>query len=69
MARMNLIRFLQLSCLGAALIAPPAPASDRQDLAQLQRVVENYVRREAAGLPGSISFTVAPLDQRLSQSL
>ena len=42
-------------------------ASDaRQDLAQLQRVVEHYVRKESAGLPGKVSVAVTPLDARLS---
>lgn len=66
MARMNPTRFLHSACLAAAIVAQPAAAADRQDLGQLQRVVESYVRAEAAGLPGAVSVTVAPLDQRLS---
>jgi len=52
------------ACLAATC---PARANDaRQDLGQLQRVVENYVRKESAGLPGKVSFVVTPLDARLS---
>jgi len=47
--------------------AVPGAASDaRQDLGQLQRVVESYVRKESAGLPGKVTFNVVPLDARLS---
>jgi flagella basal body P-ring formation protein FlgA len=52
-----------------ALLAPglPVQASDRQDLVQLQRLVEAYAKRETAGLPGaSATVTVSPLDPRLS---
>ncbi len=55
--------FILLTLAGAA----PAAASDaRQDLGQLQRVVEGYVRKESAGLPGKVTFQVVPLDPRLS---
>lgn len=51
---------LLLSCL-------PAQGSDRQDLVQLQRLVEAYAKRETAGMPGaSATVTVSPLDSRLS---
>ena len=52
--------------MAAVLAAPPAIANERQDLAQLQRLVETYARRESAGLPGTASVAVAPLDARLS---
>jgi flagella basal body P-ring formation protein FlgA len=57
-----------LPYLLAALLlgAPLAGANDRQDLGQLAWLVEAYVRKETAGLPGSISVTVTPLDNRLS---
>ncbi|MGH8637805.1 MAG: flagellar basal body P-ring formation chaperone FlgA [Burkholderiales bacterium] len=68
---MNPIRFVQLSSIAATLatalvVATPALANEHQDLGQLQRVVESYVRKEAAGLPGDLSIRVAPLDSRLS---
>jgi flagella basal body P-ring formation protein FlgA len=70
MPRMNPIRFLRVfaaaTVLATVLAMAPALANDRQDLGQLQRVVENYVRKEAAGLPGAFSFQVSPLDTRLS---
>ena len=66
MARMNLNRLVRTVCLLAALAASSALAADRQDLVQLQRIVENYARTEAAGLPGSVNVMVTPLDPRLS---
>jgi flagella basal body P-ring formation protein FlgA len=68
MARM---KDLALICtiLGASAVAAPAlanPAAARQDLGQIVRVVENFVRKESAGLPGQVSFNVTPLDNRLS---
>ncbi len=57
------------SALFVATLATPLPtaASEvRQDLGQLQRVVEAYVRKETSGLPGQASFNVTPLDPRLS---
>lgn len=66
MARMNCIRFFRTAVLLAALAAASALAADRQDLLQLQRVVESYARAEAAGLPGSVNVIVTPLDPRLS---
>lgn len=62
-----------LACLYTAIattaIAAPLHAAaldGRQDLSQLQRVVENYVRKESAGLPGKTSFSVTPFDSRLA---
>jgi len=52
--------------MAAVLAVAPAIANDRHDLGQLQRVVEAYARKEAAGLPGTASVVVAPLDTRLS---
>lgn len=51
-----------------ALTAPlhAAALDGRQDLSQLQRVVENYVRKESVGLPGKVSFSVSPFDTRLA---
>lgn len=66
MARMNPIRPARLCSIAAAIAMTPALANERQDLSQLQRVVESYVRKEAAGLPGELSVRVAPLDSRLS---
>ena len=75
MPRMNPIRYVLFSFSAAmlasafatvALAAAPATSNERQDLGQLQRVVESYVRKEAAGLPGELSFRVTPLDTRLS---
>jgi len=45
---------------------PQALANDRQDLSALARLAEAYVRKESAGLPGNVSFSVTPLDNRLS---
>jgi flagella basal body P-ring formation protein FlgA len=64
---MNPIRSASIALLLALpTVTGPAAANERQDLGQLQRLVENYVRREAAGLPGTATFQVTPLDPRLS---
>lgn len=67
MARMKFSSLaLFLACSAALAAAAPAAESERQDLAQLQRLVDGYARKEATGLPGSVGVTVAPLDARLS---
>jgi len=67
-SRMRYHSCLKFAVLIAALLsgAPGALAAERQDLAQLARIVEAYVRKESAGLPGTIAFRVTPLDNRLS---
>jgi flagella basal body P-ring formation protein FlgA len=68
MRRMTPPTYTSFAVLLASLAAAqPAFGSEaRQDLGQLQRVVESYVRKESGGLPGKVSFMVAPLDSRLS---
>jgi flagella basal body P-ring formation protein FlgA len=46
-----------------ALAQTPAP---RQNLAALPHVVEQYLRTQAAGLPGEVKVSVGQLDQRVS---
>jgi len=43
-----------------------AAASDRQDHGALVRIVDTYVRKETAGLPGKVSYQVTPVDTRLN---
>lgn len=52
--------------LALSLLPTNAAATGRQDLTQLQRVVEAYVRQESAGLPGKVSFQVTAFDTRLA---
>ena len=66
MARMNLRQLLSCLLLALLLHAPAALGADRQDLGALARIVEQYVRKESAGLPGTVSFVVTPFDNRLS---
>jgi flagella basal body P-ring formation protein FlgA len=66
MPRMSSSRTFRIVCIVAMLAMSQAMASERQDLGQLQRLVENYARKEAAGLPGTLGFQVTPLDSRLS---
>jgi flagella basal body P-ring formation protein FlgA len=68
MRRMKTAHFtITAAVLGTLAASAPAPAADgRQDLGQLQQVVETYVRNETAGLPGTVSVVVAPLDPRLN---
>lgn len=60
--------FIHTAMTMAAIAAPlhAAALDGRQDLSQLQRVVENYVRKESAGLPGKVSFSVSAFDARLA---
>lgn len=68
---MACMKRLALICtiIGTAGAGAPVFATTtqgRQDLGQIVRVVENFVRSESAGLPGQVSFSVTPLDARLS---
>jgi flagella basal body P-ring formation protein FlgA len=63
-ARIGYVTPLVLALLGTA--ASSIAGDGRQDLGQLQRLVEAYVRKESAGLPGQVSSAVTPLDPRLS---
>jgi flagellar basal body P-ring formation protein FlgA len=60
------------ACLAAALLGAAGQAcaagtpEKRQSIAAIQSAVEDYLRRETRGLPGSVSYTVAPIDSRLS---
>lgn len=63
---MNSNRLRAVLLVGLTLAPVAAVAKDRQDLGQLQRLVDTYVRSETKGLPGTTSFQVAPLDARLS---
>jgi flagellar basal body P-ring formation protein FlgA len=60
------LRHFGLHLIAALLTAPQAAASERQDLVQLQRLVEAYARKETTGLPGSVRVSAVPLDTRLS---
>jgi len=68
MQRMKLFAFVRTAITMTAIAAPAHSAAldGRQDLTQLQRVVENYVRKESAGLPGKITFSVSAFDARLA---
>lgn len=66
MARMNARKIAACMLAAYLLSSPGALAADRQDLGELVRVVEQYVRRESAGLPGTVAFSVTPFDTRLS---
>ena len=59
-----------LACLATALLAATGQAraaeTPEQSIAAIQRAVEEHLRRETRGLPGAVSYTVAPIDSRLS---
>jgi len=50
-------RFPLLLCIGLA-----AAAHARQDVAEIRRVVEDFLRVQSRGLPGEASFTVGAID-------
>lgn len=61
-------RFCALPLLAALLLSSNvarAQAAQHQDLAVLQKVVEQFLQREGAGLPGSVTVEVRPLDARM----
>lgn len=68
MGCMKLFAFVHAAITMSAIAAPlhAAALDGRQDLSQLQRAVENYVRNESAGLPGKVSFSVSAFDTRLA---
>jgi flagella basal body P-ring formation protein FlgA len=59
---MKFTAFLAL-LLAAPLALAQAP---RQNLAALPHIVEQYLKTQAAGLPGDVKVSVGPLDQRIS---
>lgn len=61
----------RIACLFAALFtcitaAPALAGAERQDTTAIQRAVENFVRRETAGLPGQVKFDVGAIEPRLN---
>lgn len=52
-----------LALLSPALMAQNNPAP-RQDLAELQRIAESFLRNKSIGLPGDVKVTVNPVDAR-----
>ena len=71
---MKSARLLSVICLVAALGAatahaqsntsPAARASERQQPLGIQQAIENYLRAQTAGLPGTVSYTVGAIDPR-----
>jgi flagella basal body P-ring formation protein FlgA len=59
---MKFTAFLAL-LLAAPLALAQAP---RQDLAALPHIVEQYLKTQAAGLPGDVKVSVSPLDPRIN---
>lgn len=60
-ARLLLAIYL-ITALGAA--TAHAKTADRQDPQVIQRAVENYLRTQTAGLPGTVTYTVGAIDAR-----
>ena len=52
--------------LVTVLAAPWAAAAERQPLAEIRKAVEDYLRRQAGGLPGEVTFTIGAVDPRLN---
>jgi flagella basal body P-ring formation protein FlgA len=54
--------------LAAALATPSAAAiaAERQSVAEIRKAVQEHLRRQSAGLPGEVSFTIGSIDPRLS---
>jgi len=58
---------LLITALAASLLAGTAAAqSGRQDIAVLKRTVEQFLQRQAGGLPGEVTVTVGAVDPRLN---
>ena len=62
---------MKTTLLAALLLASPLAlaqqaAAPRQDLKALQGVVEQFLKVQGAGLPGTVSVEVRPLDARMS---
>jgi flagella basal body P-ring formation protein FlgA len=49
-----------------ALAQPASAGAQRQDLAALRAVVQQYLQAQAAGLPGTVAVTVGAVDPRMS---
>jgi flagellar basal body P-ring formation protein FlgA len=57
--------FVLLLAALPAFAQTPAPAQ-RQNLAQIPKVVQQYLETQTAGLPGQVKITVGSLDPRVS---
>jgi flagella basal body P-ring formation protein FlgA len=62
---------MKFSVFTALLLASPLalaqqPAGPRQDLGALRTVVEDFLKVQGAGLPGTVGVEVRPLDARMS---
>jgi flagella basal body P-ring formation protein FlgA len=62
---------MKLPLFAALLLASPLalaqqPAGPRQDLGALRNVVEDFLKVQGAGLPGTVGVEVRPLDARMS---
>jgi flagella basal body P-ring formation protein FlgA len=62
---------MKFSVFAALLLASPLalaqqPAGPRQDLGALRTVVEDFLKVQGAGLPGTVGVEVRPLDARMS---
>jgi flagella basal body P-ring formation protein FlgA len=60
------IRHAMLALLLFAVGTPCHAALDRAQLAQIHQSVEQLVHKQAAGLPGKVSFTLGEIDARLT---
>jgi flagella basal body P-ring formation protein FlgA len=63
---MNFKLFTALLLTSSLAQPAPAPAPQRQDLAALKTVVEQYLLAQSAGLPGEASIEVGAIDPRMS---
>lgn len=62
---------MKFSLFAALLLVSPLalaqqPAAPRQDLAALRSVVEEFLKVQGAGLPGTVGVEVRPLDSRMT---
>ena len=62
--RTFVLAFLLLGCVTLC-----NASSEKPQLAQIHKAVEDLVRQQTAGLPGKVSFTVGAIDTRLNLCL
>lgn len=51
-----------------SLFVSPAQAENKQDHAEIRKVVETFIQDKTQGMPGKISFKIEPIDTRMAFS-
>jgi flagella basal body P-ring formation protein FlgA len=59
-------KLLLMICCTCSLFVQPAQAENKQDHAEIRKVVEAFMLDKTQGMPGKITFKVEPIDSRMA---